>query len=282
MITAFVGPLARHPVVISGRRNLDPHESFGRAGRFVDGLAVRMTDVVVANSAAAAAYAIAHERLDPAKVRIIRNGVEPIAPMSADDRATIRLELGTAPDGLLVGCVANYLPVKRHDLLIDAFSRVLDDAPEARLVLVGEGPMRPAMEAQIRTLGLEGRVRLLGSVADPTSMLGAFDVVVQASRSEGLPNALLEAAAAGRPIVATAAGGSGEIVLDGQTGLLIPIDDGAALASALMRLLGDAGLRDSFGPAARERVATTFGMGRFVAEFAALYQELARARGVPG
>ena len=134
--------------------------------------------------------------------------------------------------------------------------------------------MRPAMEARIRTLGLEERVRLLGSVADPTAMLGAFDVVVQASRSEGLPNALLEAAAAGRPIVATAAGGSGEIVLDGQTGLLVPIDDGDALASALLRLLGDTGLRESLGPAARERVATTFGMGRFVAEFAALYQGL--------
>ena len=156
--------------------------------------------------------------------------------MSADDRATIRLELGRgALTSSLVGCVANYLPVKRHDLLIDAFSRIADAAPGARLVLVGEGPMRPAMEAQIRTLGLEERVRLHGSVADPTAMLGAFDVVVQASRSEGLPNALLEAAAAGRPIVATAAGGSGEIVLDGQTGLLVPIDDGDALASALLR-----------------------------------------------
>lgn len=282
VITAFVRPLAHDPVVISGRRNLDPHKSFGRAGRFVDGLAIRLTDAVVANSAAAAAYAVAHERLDPAKVRIIRNGVELIAPMSADDRATIRLELGAAPDELVVGCVANYLPVKRHDLLIDAFAGIADAVPGARLVLVGEGPMRLAMEARIRTHGLEQRVHLHGSVADPTAMLGAFDVVVQASRSEGLPNALLEAAAAGRPIVATAAGGSGEIVLDGETGLLVPIDDGDALASALLRLLGDTGLRASLGPAARERVATTFGMDRFVAEFAALYLELARARGFPG
>ena len=214
-------------------------------------------------------------------MRIIRNGVELIAPMDADHRAAKRLELGTAADQLLVGCVANYLLVKRHDLLIDAFSRISEAAPGARLVLVGEGPMRPAMEAQVKTLGLQDRVRLLGSVADPTSMLGAFDVAVQASRSEGLPNVLLEAAAAARPIVATAAGGSGEIVRDGQTGLLVPVDDGDALASALLRLLRDADLRESLGPAARERVATAFGMGRFVAEFATLYQELARARGVP-
>jgi glycosyltransferase involved in cell wall biosynthesis len=282
VITAFVRPLARNPVVISGRRNLDPHESFGRAGRFVDGLAIRMTDAVVANSAAAAAYAISHERLDPAKVRIIRNGVELIAPMASAARVASRLELGAAADELVVGCVANYLPVKGHDLLIDAFSRVADAAPGARLVLVGEGPMRAAMEGQIRTLGLDGRVRLFGSVADPTGMLGAFDVVVQASRSEGLPNALLEAAAAGRPIVATAAGGSGEIILDGQTGLLVPIDDGDALASALLRVLRDVDLRYSLGPAARERAATMFGMDRFVTEFAALYQELATARGLPG
>jgi glycosyltransferase involved in cell wall biosynthesis len=134
------------------------------------------------------------------------------------------------------------------------------------------------LEAQIASLGLAGRVRLHGSVPDPTSLWCAFDVVVQPSRSEGLPNAMLEAASAGRPIVATAAGGTGEIVLDGDTGLLVPVDDAAAMGAALRRLLADAGLRDRLGAAARDRTLTVFGMERFVAEFGAMYEELARAR----
>jgi glycosyltransferase involved in cell wall biosynthesis len=280
VLVSMTRSLTRASIVVSGRRNLDPHETFGRAGAIVDALALRQTDAVVANSAAAAEYALAHEPLDRAKVRIIRNGVELIPPLEADDRARWRRDLGVGDHELLVGSVANYLPVKRHDLLIEAFAAVANAVADAHLVLVGEGPMRPAMEARIRTLGLDERVRLVGSIADPTSMAGAFDVAVQSSRSEGLPNALLEAAAAGRPIVATAAGGSGEIVLDGVTGLLVPVDDPGALASAMIRALADGELRTRLGGAARERAATVFGMDRFVSEFADLYLELVRARGI--
>jgi glycosyltransferase involved in cell wall biosynthesis len=279
VLAAVSRPFTRVPVVISGRRNLDPHESFGRAGGIVDSIADRMTDMVVANSTAAADYALAHERLDPAKVRIIRNGVELPSPERVD--RGIRQELGFEDDQLVIGCVANYLPVKRHDLLIEAFASVVKSFPNARLALVGDGPMRPAMEARIMAEGLDKRTRLVGSVADAPSIIGAFDIAVQASRSEGLPNALLEAAAAGLPIVATAAGGTSEIVRDGDTGLLVPIEDPAALASALLRALTDAELRRRLGGSARARVATVFAMDRFVSEFADLYRELARGRGTP-
>ena len=104
--------------------------------------------------------------------------------------------------------------------------------------------------------------------------------MVQASSREGLPNALLEAAASGRAIVATAAGGSGEIVLDGQTGLLVPVEDPVALVRALDRLVSDADLRERLGNAAREHVAATFAMDRFVAEFARLYEEQAALKNV--
>jgi glycosyltransferase involved in cell wall biosynthesis len=171
--------------------------------------------------------------------------------------------------------VANYRPVKRLDLLIEAFASIAAAHDRIRLLLVGEGDMRPELERQIDDLGLRNRVLLHGLALDPTPLYGIFDIVVQSSRSEGLPNALLEAAAAGLPIVATNAGGTGEIVTDGVTGLLIPINDARALASALDRVAADRELRLMLGGAARQLAATTFNMDRYVAEFAQLYEDLA-------
>jgi len=276
VLAALSRSLTGTPVIVAGRRNLgDFYTTWGPLDRLMSALAERLTDAVVANSAAVGANTLEREHLKPAKLRIIRNGVELIEPLSSDERAERRSALGVAADEFLIGCVANYRPVKCLDLLIDAFAALDEANTRLRLVLVGEGPIRADLQQRIDALGLEDRVRLHGSVLDPRPLYGAFDLVVQASRSEGLPNALLEAAAAGLPIVATAAGGTGEIVIDGRTGLLVPAGDANALASALHRAVADHGLRTRLGAAAREHVATTFGMERFVGEFAALYEELA-------
>ncbi len=129
-------------------------------------------------------------------------------------------------------------------------------------------------------LGIEHLVRLHGTEPNPLWLYPGFDLVVQSSRGEGLPNAILEAASAGRPIVATAAGGTGEIVLDGQTGLLVPVNDRAALSTAMCRAIADPELRRSLGGGARRHIESTFGMDRFVREFATLYEEMAQAKGV--
>jgi glycosyltransferase involved in cell wall biosynthesis len=174
--------------------------------------------------------------------------------------------------------VASYTPTKRLDLLLDAFAVVARDAPDSRLELIGEGPLRTKLEAQVRALGLGERVCLHGFEPDPERLYAAFDVVALSSDREGLPNALLEAGAAGRAIVSTAAGGATEIVVDGETGLLVPIGDVGAFAAALACLVRDPDLRDRLGQAARSHVERTFGMDRFVAEFGALYEERVAAR----
>jgi glycosyltransferase involved in cell wall biosynthesis len=127
-------------------------------------------------------------------------------------------------------------------------------------------------------MGLQERVRLTGSMPDPARLYGAFDLVAQASRSEGLPNALLEASMAGLPIVATDVGGTAEVVLDGVTGLLVGSDDVDALGRGLRRLASDVGLRARLGAAAHEHATNRFGMDRFVAQFADLYRTLVAAR----
>ena len=278
VLAALLRPLTRTPVVISGRRNVDPQNFFRPFERWIETLVGGMTDVVVANSAAVAAHAVSGG-VAPEKLRIIRNGVVVPEPVSEAERAARRHTVGVDdPNEIVIGCIANYSPVKRHDLIIEAFAALQDQDRSLRLVLVGEGPMRPTIEHQVRELGLESRVRLHGSELNPERLYPAFDVAVQASSREGLPNALLEAGAAGRPMVATAAGGTDEIVIDGQTGLLIPVDDGAALTEAMRRMVSDAELRQRLGRAAREHVAATFDMDRFVAEFAVLYEEQVAAR----
>ena len=192
----------------------------------------------------------------------------------------IRSELGAGDGDLLIGSVGNLRDVKRHSLLIDASPIWPGSRPHLRLAIIGEGPLREGLERQVHVLGLDTRVRLPGAIADVRPLFDAFDVVAMSSRSEGMPNALLEGGAAGKPIVTTAAGGAVEAVVDGATGFVVPVEDRAALSNALARLIADPQLRLQYGSAAREFVKTGFGMDRFVAEWGALYERLAIARGL--
>lgn len=281
VMAALARPLTRAPIVVTGRYNLrDFTGHMSRPERWLNTQANRMVDAVVANADAVAADTLAHETIDARKLRVIRNGVDPIPPMPGDEVAARRRELGIADDEVVFGSVANLHPVKRHDLLIDAFAVLRREGLAVRLVMIGGGTLQPELQRRIDAHGMTAAAHLLGGVPNARSMLGAFDVVVQASRSEGLPNALLEAAAAGRAIVATAAGGTGEVVEDGVTGLLVPVNDLDALAGAMRRLATDSDLRRRLGDAARRRADTEFTMERFVGDYAALYEELATARGI--
>ena len=146
-------------------------------------------------------------------------------------------------------------------------------------LLVGDGPDRPALEASIRALGLEDTVTLAGSRSDVPALLAAADVFVLSSRSEGAPFSILEAMAAGLPVVASDVGGVGELVVDGETGLLVPPADPGRLADALRRVLGDAALRRRLGAAGRARARERFDLRALQDAHLELYaRELARCR----
>jgi glycosyltransferase involved in cell wall biosynthesis len=265
-------------IVMSGRRDLrGTAQPLGPVGRAIETTGRRMTDLVVANSHAVEADTIAREHPAAGHLRVIYNGVEPVPALSAEEREAHRRAWGVGPDDVLVAAVANYREVKGLDVLVDAFAVAAATDPSLRLILIGEGPMRPSLEAQVQALGLGERVRLHGAEADPRPLFTAFDIAAHSSLSEGLPNALLEASSAGLAMVATAAGGAAEIVLDGVTGLQVPVGDRAAMAAAISRLAGDPDLRLRFGAAARERADNVFGMDRFVSEFRATYEQLAAA-----
>ena len=282
-LAAVTRPLTGAPVLISGRVSLSKFkERFGPIDRAVDAIARRSSDLIFANSAAVADDVAAREGVDRASIRIIRNGVLIPEPMPEDERRTIRARWGAVPDDLVVGYVGSMRPGKGHERIVEALPYVLAHVPGSRLLLVGGGPLRPAIERRVAALGLGDRVVLTGDVVDARPLYGAFDVFASASEAEGLPNAVLEAAAAGIGIVATAAGGTVEIVEDGRTGILVPVGDDAGLRTGLLELALDAALRARLGAAAREHAAAVFGVDRFIRETADLYEEMARLRGIGG
>jgi glycosyltransferase involved in cell wall biosynthesis len=280
-LMSLARPLTRVPVLIAGRRSLSDHKrAFGPAGRLLDRVTRNRVDAIVANSFAVRDEVAGFEDIDKARIRVIHNGIDPPAPLTGASREAIRARWGAGPDDVVFGSVANYKPGKGLGGLVRAFATVARDGPGLRLVLVGEGRRRPELERLVADLGLGDAVTLVGPVADAREIVGAFDVAVQSSESEGLPNAVLEAAAAGVAIVATDAGGTREILDAGRVGVLVPVRSEEALAAGMRRLVTDEPLRRDLGALAQTFVVETFGMDRFVRETAALYEELAAAKGI--
>jgi len=277
-MAALLRPLHRAPVVVQGHRDVQPHASLGPVGRLLQTATARLADASVANAEAVARVAVRERFVPPSKLHVIRNGLEPIPPMSAQERTNVRERLGVGPHEIVLATVAQLREVKRHELLVDAFSEAARGRPDARLLFIGDGPMRGSIERSIAEIGMADRIRILGTMPEGRALVGGVDVVVQAAIGEGLPNALLEAAAAGRAILATDSGGTSEVVIDGTTGLLVPMEDRKAMAEGMARLIDDPGLRERLGSAARAHVERTFGMERFLRDWEDLYAGLIESK----
>ncbi len=185
----------------------------------------------------ALADAIGHWGIAPEKLHVMRNGVdlERFRPLPQDES---RMRLGLQGDPLLLS-VGNLVPLKGHDLTIAAFASLLPDYPGARLVLVGAGVERARLEAQVRSMGLEGRVLFPGSVPNTELPLwfSAADVSVLSSSREGWANVLLESMACGTPVVATRRGGTPEVITDDAAGRLVDVRDAAHIAGEIRAVL---------------------------------------------
>ncbi len=171
--------------------------------------------------------------------------------------------------------------LKDHATAIRTLARVAARTGRARLVLVGEGPEGPSVRALVGQLGLEDNVRFLGLRQDVARLLPAADLFLLTSVSEGIPLTLIEAMCAGLPVVCTRVGGTGEVVLDGQTGFLAPARDDAALAEAVLRLGSDADLRRRLGEEGRQRARALFSEAHMAERYLGLYDEMLRGRTLP-
>lgn len=174
----------------------------------------------------------------------------------------------------VVGNVAALVPHKGQRHLIAAAALVLREAPDARFIIAGEGELREALERQIRDLHLEKHVFLAGFRPDVLSLHKGFDLFVMPSVTEGLGTSLLDAMACGKAVVATSAGGIPEVVVDGETGLLVPPRDDRALAGAIVTLLANPDRRAAMGRAGLARVRQRFSAERMVAETLGVYERV--------
>lgn len=270
-----LGRLAGVPIIVCSERTMAMESAWRyRLNRWTIGLVDRVTTV----SANVRDFCISHVGLPADKLVLIYNGVElPEKPLASRQEA--RAELGLPLDSLVVGAVSRLDPVKGVAFLIQALARV----EGAHLVVIGDGPERATLASLAENLGIANRVRWAGHRRNAAHLLAAFNVFVQPSLYEGLPNTVLEAMAAGLPVVATAVGGTPEAVVNGETGLLVPPRDPSALAQAITRLLQAPDLRRKMGQAGREWVVQFFSVERMVAKTERLYAELLAEKGIiPG
>jgi L-malate glycosyltransferase len=207
-----------------------------------------------------------------AQIDVVADGTDIARPMLPAANGTLR-QLGVPLGAPLVVQVAQLVPHKDPLNFVRAMRTVIDAVPAAQALLVGEGPLRAQATEESRASHIDGQVHFTGYRADADSLLAAADVVVLSSREEGLGSVLLDSLVFGKPVAATRAGGIPEIVVDGQTGLLVPAEDPQALGTAIVRLLRDPDLRQRMGAAARRRAAE-FSVGRMTERTIAIYEEV--------
>jgi glycosyltransferase involved in cell wall biosynthesis len=244
----------------------------GRVGRATRVLAAAADAVVGVGPSST--RALLDAGLADATARTIHNAVDATTSRSADE---IRAELDAA-DAELVVTVGRYAAEKNQALLLEAAARLAPSRPRLRVVLVGDGPLEDDLRRRVVELGLDGVATVTGERGDAVDVTAAGDVFVLSSDSEGLPLVLLEAMAAGTPVVATRAGGVADAIEHERTGLLVPVGDAGALAEGIARLLDDAGLRARLAGEARRFVERTCSPAAMVDRYLELYVEVVDRR----
>jgi sugar transferase (PEP-CTERM/EpsH1 system associated) len=234
------------------------------------------TDRVLSVSRKLAERMAATTGFEGKRIQTIQNGVD-FSRFSPALREPSRTALGLPADAVVIGTAGRLVPVKDHANLIDALAIARDRGCGLTTLIAGEGPLRPALEAQIADRGLAAQVKLLGQRADIERIMAALDIFVLPSKSEGMSNTILESMASGAATLATRVGGAEELVEDGRTGLLVPPSDPGALAAALVRLASDRPGRAAMGAAARLKAESEFSLARMLRDYETLYLDVAGA-----
>jgi glycosyltransferase involved in cell wall biosynthesis len=273
LATRLAARLAGIPVNITSMHTL--YSRFHWYHFLADRWTARWADAITGVSDAVCRFAIEQERLPAAKVRTLRNGLDlsRFQPLSdyQGRRETTRAALGYAPADVVISVTARLHAKKGHTYLFQAVERLRPRYPQVRVLVVGDGPHRAALEAECRERGLTEAVTFLGMRQDVADLLAASDIFALPSLLEGLPMAVLEAMAMRCPVVATNVGGTAEIIEDGVHGLLVPPADVGALADALERFMTDAQLRSALVEAGYQHVFMDCSFERMMQETEALY-----------
>jgi glycosyltransferase involved in cell wall biosynthesis len=268
--------LAKTPVVVSTIQNSLFDYDISSARRFVyltlERLSSRWADRIICVSEALAADVIGRYGISPEKVEVIPNAIDPDDFHPSRPPEEVRAKLGLSVTEPVVALVGRMTEQKGHVYLLRALPALVSRHPDLRLLIVGDGPLRPTLEAEARALGVHDRCHFVGVREDVADLLAASNVVAVPSLSEGLPYVILEAMAVARPVVASRVSGNPEVVADGKSGILVPPRDVEALAAALDRVLSDPRFGSALGAEGRRRVESEFSLERMLDRIEMVYR----------
>lgn len=280
--------LAGVPVHVASFRSLDPataHYDWEKETySLYRYLVARGRSHFEANSRAGAEHYARWLHIDPASIAYCPNGIDPAACVAerAGARAEARGMLQIAPDAPVLLSIARFGPEKAPEAMLDVFARALAERPESHYLIAGSQMTGDEMMgAMVRERGLEGHVHLLGARKDVAALFSCADAFLLPSRFEGFPNVLMEAMAAGLPVVASHVGGVPDLVRHGEDGFLHQVGDVEAMAESVVALFADAALRRRLGHAARQRVLEEFSLQKLGDRTVRRYEELLAGAGRP-
>lgn len=239
-------------------------------------LASPLIDMIIAQADSHKKILIEDEGIKPQKMEVVYNGVDIERFQQPVDKATLRAKIGLNPYFSVVGIVARLSIEKGHTVFLQAARKILTAYPDVYFLIVGDGKQRGELEEMTRDLGIESNVFFLGAIIDIHQVISLFDVAVMPSDFEAVSNAILEYMAASKPVVATGVGSTPEIVVDRETGYLIPCGDADALAEAVLRLLKDKGLAENMGRAGRKKVEEKFTLRKMIERYESIFTSLSR------
>ena len=274
----IAGWLAGTPAVVYSPHSFafqeNPRSLSGTCYRWIEKAAARCQNRLLCVSAGEQKIAVELGIEREGRTCVIPNAIDASQYAPAGDRRQTRRAWDLPEEAPVIGVVAQFRRQKGYDCLLQAVPRILRERPEARFLVVGDGPLFPAVKKEIQSLGLQGRMALAGHHEDPTAFYHAMDVFVMCSRWEGMPYTILEAMACGLPIVATDTTGTNELVRHGRNGYLAPVGQSETIAARVVELLRDAPLRERFAQGSREISQALPGIPDWIQRYESFYASL--------
>ena len=268
------------PIVVSTLHNNDAWAQKKLLGSLY-GATARYADRLIAVSAEVRDFQIRHTGVPAEKIVTIDNGVDLSRFAGQEEKGKkLRQNLGIAPSAPLFGIIGRLKPQKDHVTFLKAAAVLLQEQPNARFLIIGDGPLRAELEKMTKAMDLSSAAIFTGLRSDIPALLAAIDVLVLSSQWEGLPVTLLEGMAASRPVVATAVGGVPSVVLPDISAFLVPPEAPQELAQACLKLAKNPELRQRMGQAGYQRVAKKYSLDTMIDKTTAIYDELLRTRGL--
>ncbi len=248
--------------------------------RIVNHILSKITDKIVAVSESIKKDIVRYDKIDPSKILVIPNGVDTERFNPEGNFANIKEEFLIKDNDIVIGFVGRIVPAKGLEYLIDTLSYLKEEFKNLKLLIIGEGSLVDGLKEKSKENNVNDSVIFTGRRRDIPDILSCIDIFVMPSIAEGLPNALLEAMAMGKPIVATEVGGIPEVIKNGSNGQLVPPRDPGALAMAIKEFIGNGQLATKMGQAARNLVLDNYSIGKTAQKWQSLYLSILKEKGL--